>query len=205
MNECSKTIYRRLSNPNFIINYFRGNGLDVGAGSDSLANYIYLFPAIDSIRSWDIADGDAEKLDTIAENSFDFVHSSHCLEHLKNPLTGLFHWFRVTKLNGYIIVTVPDEDLYEQGQFPSTWSQEHLWSFTIYKKKSWSPKSISIINFLSLLDEELDARNVGYTFRIEKIELLNYTFDRNIARTDQTLTSKITESCIEFILQKVAI
>ena len=203
MNECSKSIYRRLSNPNFIINYFRGKGLDVGAGTDPLSNYIYLFPAIDSIRLWDVKDGDAEILETIPDNSYDFIHSSHCLEHLNNPLTGLFNWIRVIKPTGYLIVTVPDEDLYEQGQFPSTWSNEHKWTFTIFKKNSWSSKSISLINFFSLLDEEFRNRNVGYTFQIEKIEILNYTYDRNKVRSDQTLTSLITESCIEFILQKV--
>lgn len=203
MNECSKSIYRRLSNPNFIINYFRGKGLDVGAGTDPLSNYIYLFPAIESIRSWDVKDGDAETLITIPDNTYDFIHSSHCLEHLNNPLTGLFHWLRVTKPGGYLIVTVPDEDLYEQGQFPSTWSNEHKWTFTIFKKNSWSSKSISLINFFSLLDEELGNRNVGYTFQIEKIEVLNYTYDRNKIRSDQTLTSLVTESCIEFLLQKV--
>lgn len=205
MNECSKSIYRRITNPNFLINYFRGRGLDVGSGSDPLSDYIYLFPAISSIRSWDIKDGDAEKLETILDNSFDFVHSSHCLEHLNNPLIGLFNWIRVTKPGGYLIITVPDEDLYEQGQFPSTWSNEHLWSFTVYKKKSWSSKSISIVNFLTSLDEELEIRNVGYTLKIEKIELLNYTFDKDAKRIDQTLTSKVTESCIEFILQKVLV
>lgn len=205
MNECSKTIYRRLSNPNFLINYFRGQGLDVGAGTDPLSNYIYLFPAISSIRSWDVKDGDAEILETVPDNLYDFVHSSHCLEHLNNPLIGLFHWLRVTKPGGYLILTVPDEDLYEQGQFPSTWSNEHKWTFTIFKSKSWSSKSISLINFLILLEEELENQKVGYSFRVEKLELLNYTFDRHIARTDQTLTSLVTESCIELILQKVEI
>ena len=39
---------------------------------------------------------------------------------------------------------VPDEDLYEQGQFPSTYNVDHKWTFTILKTTSWSPCSLNL-------------------------------------------------------------
>ena len=42
---------------------------------------------------------------------------------------------------GHLIVTVPDEDLYEQGHFPSDYNRDHKWTFTIHKPKSWSERS----------------------------------------------------------------
>lgn len=194
MNECSKSIYRRLTNPNFISRYFVGNGIDIGGGSDSLAKYSYLFPLATSIKNFDRVDGDALSMSDYQDSEFDFVHSSHCLEHLSDPLEGLRNWLRVVKPGGYLIVTVPDEDMYEQGVFPSTWSDEHKWTFTIYKSKSWSGFSINLVELLSKLED----------IKLEKIELLNATYNTNILdRTDQTLNSLITESCIEFIIQKV--
>ena len=196
MNELSKSIVRRLSNPNFSTKYFIGDGIDVGGGDDSLAQYSYLFPRVNSIINYDRPEGDAQTLTEIEDNRFDFVHSSHCLEHLVDPLLGILNWLRILKVGGYLIVTVPDEDLYEQGVFPSTFSDEHKWTFTIYKKKSWSTKTHNIIDILT--DPELI---IGIS--IEKIELLDATFDYSKSRQDQTLTSLVTESCIEFIVQKV--
>lgn len=113
MKELSKSIIRRLSNPNFITKYFVGHGLDVGGGNDSLDNYKYLFPNIKSIRNYDRPDGDALTLLDVKDNFFDFLHSSHCLEHLGCPIKGFNSWLRIVKPGGYLVITVPDEDLYE--------------------------------------------------------------------------------------------
>jgi len=55
-----------------------------------------------------------------ADGSFDFLHSSHCLEHVREPATALRNWIRVVRKFGHIVVMVPDEDMYEQGVWPST-------------------------------------------------------------------------------------
>jgi len=47
---------------------------------------------------------------------------------------------------------VPDEDLYEQGVFPSTFK----WTFTIGKAQSWCPKSINLIELLGHFVPEQD-------------------------------------------------
>ena len=137
MKECSKSIMRRLHEPNFTNRYFSGSGLDIGGGSDPLGLYVELFPRLKGVRVWDKDDGDAQSLEGIEEASFDFVHSSHCLEHLEIPMDGIKSWFRAVKEGGYLIVTVPDEDMYEQGHFPSTWNGDHKHTFTIFKTRSW--------------------------------------------------------------------
>ncbi len=158
MKECSKSIPRRLSQPNFSNRYFVGEGLDIGGKPDPLALYREVFSRIASVRTWDIEDGDAQFLAGVPDASYDFVHSSHCLEHLHNPGEGLANWLRVIRPGGHVIVTVPDEDLYEQGRFPSTFNVDHKWTFTIHKPHSWSGKSINVLTLVSRLGPEAPAR-----------------------------------------------
>jgi len=53
-----------------------------------------------------IADG--MDLSAIADASYDFVLSSHSLEHFANPFKALTEWLRVIKTGGSIILAVPD-------------------------------------------------------------------------------------------------
>ena len=142
MQECSKTIIRRMSDPNFMRLYFKGRGIDIGGKPDPLTLYTELFPLMKSVKIWDKEDGDAQEMFSEDDEIYDFVHSSHCLEHLDDPVLALHNWLRILKPNGYLIITVPDEDLYEQGIFPSTFNKDHKWTFTIWKSSSWSKVSI---------------------------------------------------------------
>ena len=170
-----------------------GTGIDIGAGEDNLGNYTYIFPKLIDVFPWDVSNGDAQYLQSVSDNFFDFVHSSHCLEHLHDPYIGLQNWWRVLKPGGYMIVIIPDEDLYEQGVFPSKFNGDHKWTFTIYKEKSWCEKSINLFDIIKSLDR----------YKICKLELLDSTFNYDIKNQDQTMTSCLTESAIEFILQKL--
>lgn len=192
MKECSKSIPRRIKDSNFIRKYFTGNGLDIGGKPDPLSLYRELFPLVKSIQTWDLEDGDGQTLSTVGDNMFDFVHSSHCLEHLVDPTEAIANWLRVVREGGYVIVTVPDEDLYEQGYFPSIFNRDHKWTFTIYKETSWSSKSINLLEILKKLSK---------SSQIIKIEVINELYRYNFPLYDQTLTP-IAESSIEFILQK---
>lgn len=183
---------RRMHEPNFSNRYFVGKGLDIGGGPDPLGLYLELFPRMQGVKIWDKTDGNAETLDTIESCIFDFVHSSHCLEHLDDPSQALQNWFRVLKPDGYLVIMVPDEDMYEQGEFPSTWNGDHKFTFTISKKNSWSPKSINILDLLETLDENHE---------IIKIQKLDASYRYNIPRFDQSLTP-IGECGIEIIIRK---
>jgi SAM-dependent methyltransferase len=51
---------------------------------------------------------EAGQLQNISECTYDFVLSSHCLEHLANPLAALHEWRRITRPSGHLLVIVPD-------------------------------------------------------------------------------------------------
>lgn len=192
MKECSKSLSRRLHDPNFSNRFFVGQGVDIGGKPDPLVLYKELFPRMESCRTWDWEDGDAQFLKSVADNTYDFVHSSHCLEHLHDAQEGLKNWFRVLKPNGYLVVTIPDEDLYEQGVFPSTFNTDHKNTFTVLKRGSWSPRSVNVLELLAALGDEA---------QIIKIELIVGTYRFELPRFDQTMTP-VGECAIEFIVRK---
>ncbi len=192
MHETSKAVQRRLHDSNFITRYFRGNGIDIGAGNDPLDQYQELFPFISTVFVFDRAEGDAEIMAGVENERYDFVHSSHCLEDTDAPAVALQNWFRILKPGGYLIVTVPDEDMYEQGIFPSTFNSDHKWTFTIFKKKSWSRHSINLLSMI---------RGLGDDAELIKIEQLTATYRYNVPRMDQTRTP-VGEAAIEFVVRK---
>jgi hypothetical protein len=85
---------------------------------------------------------------------------------------------------------IPDEDLYEQGIWPSQFNADHKHTFTIYKSKSWSPVSINVLDMLSRSDAS-----------IQSLKLLHVTTRILPQGYDQTLTA-VGESAIEFIIRK---
>jgi len=192
MKECSKSIQRRLADSNFLRRYFTGNGLDIGGKPDPLILYKELFPLMESVKTWDWEDGDAQFLKGVVDCSLDFVHSSHCLEHLVDPADGLRNWLRVVREGRHLIITVPDEDLYEQGVFPSTFNRDHKWTFTIFKTKSWSSRSLNVLDLV---------RGLGPAAEVVKIEQLSATYRFELPRFDQTLTP-VAECGIEIIIRK---
>lgn len=192
MKECSKSIQRRLADSNYVRRYFVGTGVDIGGKPDPLALYVELFPMVTGVKTWDWEDGDAQYMTSVTDESFDFVHSSHCLEHLMDPQVGLTNWFRILRPGGHMVISVPDEDLYEQGQFPSTFNRDHKWTFTVYKPQSWSNRSINVLDLL---------RGLGATAEIVKLEMLSGTYRFTLPRFDQTITP-VGECGIEFVIRK---
>lgn len=192
MKECSKSIARRLSDINFTSKYFAGNGLDIGGKPDPLALYRELFCRMGEVKTWDWEDGDAQIMAGVPDGQYDFVHSSHCLEHLVDPHEGLKSWLRIVRPGGYLVVTVPDEDLYEQGIFPSTFNRDHKWTFTIFKHKSWCDRSINMLDLV---------RDLGEDAELVHLEQLSATYRFDLPRYDQTLTP-IGECGIEFVIRK---
>jgi len=193
--EMSKATMRRYNIGEFHSKYFKGYGIDIGCGPDSLKNHQQFFPLITDIKSWDRPDGDAQYLESIADNVFDFAVSSHCLEHLVDPFISLQNWIRVIKSGGYLIFTIPDEDLYEMCVFPSRFNSDHKHTFTINKKNSWCDKSINIFDLLYDFD----------SIQIIKIELLLDMYDYKMQKQqkDQTLDKLGPECSIEVILRKL--
>jgi SAM-dependent methyltransferase len=191
MDEQSKAAKRRFNDGAFQTRYFVGEGLDVGAGNDGLDRHARFFPLITRVDSWDVGDGDAQYLQ--GAGHYDFLHSSHCLEHMTDPAVALQHWVNVVNRGGHLIITVPDEDMYERGFWPSRFNGDHKWTFTVHKPdgESWSPRSINLLDLLR------EMHNV----RVERIAVIRDFFNEATVG-DQTLQPNV-ESSIEFVLRRV--
>ena len=192
MQEQSKAAKRRFNDGNFHSKYFRGAGIDIGAGNDCLDKVRHAFPGIESVRNWDLMDGDGQELTSVEDNSYDFLHSSHSLEHMVDWKTALDNWIRVVVPGGYLIITVPEENMYEKNQWPSRFNGDHKWSFTV-TTDSKMPKTVNVFDL---------AKFVADRATVEKIEVINQFYDTELpTQTDQTLLPNI-ECCIEIILRK---
>lgn len=53
---------------------------------------------------------EATDLGEIDDASYDYLISSHCIEHLANPLLGLSEWIRVVKPGGILVLVFPHKD-----------------------------------------------------------------------------------------------
>lgn len=191
MQEMSKATKRRFQDPAYHLWYFSGHGLDIGGGDDPLGRWCHAFARMKSCRTWDKGDGDAQELKGVAADSFDFVASSHCLEHLYNPYSSLDRWIEVVKPGGFLVVTVPDCDLYEGGKWPSRYNGDHKWMFTVRNDLDKNPRVINVARMV------LAAADVS----VERIQLIRDFYSTHLAGTDQTLLPNV-ESAIEFVLRK---
>lgn len=164
MNETSKT---RAVWGAFERSVLSGRGIDIGCGPD---------PVTPDVRRFDVADGDANEITRYVHAQFDFVYSSHCLEHMRDPRAALREWWQLVRPGGHLFVIVPDEDLYEQGVFPSRFNGDHKATFTISKARSWSPVSF---NVLELAQELPGGEIVG-------LSLQDHGYDRRLLRHGPT-------------------
>jgi SAM-dependent methyltransferase len=189
----SISMQRRVHDSRFATRYFVGHGLDVGGGQDSLALFMELFPMIRNVVIYDAPQGDAQKLENVDDGSFDFLFSSHCLEHMRDPVESLHNWIRVVRPGGHLVISVPDEDLYEQKVWPSTFNTDHKMTFTLCKKTSWSPVSVNVFNLLAHFCDKVKPISVITT---------DHAYRYGFPRFDHTRTP-LTESAIEFVLKKL--
>jgi len=68
---------------------------------------------------------EATELHGIADSTYDFVLSSHCIEHLANPIKALHEWYRVLKPNGLLVIVFPHNVRTFDHLRPTT-EMEHL-------------------------------------------------------------------------------
>lgn len=156
--------------------------IDIGAGHA---------PISPTAEVWDHSRGDSDCtfMAGVPDKKFDTVYSSHVLEHLDEPETALVHWFRILKPNGHLIVSVPDEDLYEQEVWPPIFNPDHRFSYTGYKSKSWNGEdSKNLIDLITKLE--------GVKLISLRIVDTNYDYSKKLQ--DQPLAEK----SVEVIAQK---
>lgn len=117
-------------------------------------------------------------------SSQDAVHSSHCLEHVDDQVLALKEWFRVVKIGGYLIITVPHQFLYERKMtLPSRWNREHLRFYTPAK-------------LVADIESALDIN----TYRIRSLQDNDAGFDYSVSNAEHA------KGCyeIEIIIEKLA-
>ena len=97
---------------------------------------------------------EATDLTKIADERYDFLLSSHSLEHVANPLKALKEWFRILKPDGKLILILPDK------------------RYSFDKNREYTP-------FHHLIDDYENDRSEDDTTHIE--EILS-TFDEEVAK-----------------------
>lgn len=117
--------------------FCKGSGLDVGAAIWPLEGAIPV----------DLKDGgDAMNL---PEGQFDFVFSSHCLEHLADPVSALEHWKTRLKPGGVLFLNLPHPDM-------EYWRPQHCRKHL----HQWWPKDmaklVEDLGFVNVIHSERD-------------------------------------------------
>ena len=111
--------------------YLRGRGLDVGAGSFKVLPHVISVDNGHHMHTFGIASkpdiiAEADDLGVFADQSMDFVYSSHTLEHVQDYKKTLKEWWRLVKVGGYLVLYLPHRDFYPNiGQPGSNPDHKH--------------------------------------------------------------------------------
>lgn len=184
MRETSKCRQLRHARGDFQ-NYLRGNGIDIGCGSDCLK--------VDSgsVRPWDIADGDAQHMPGVPDAHYDFVYSSHCLEHMRSVEETLANWVRILKPGGWLYLVVPDYCLYEKMVWPSRFNTDHKQTFSFFIKRP----AVGRTNHFHL-DEDLFPLLRHLNMESIRWMLEDKGFNYNFGLVDHTGLDGLAQLCI---------
>ncbi len=130
---------------------------------------------------------EATALTGIADASYDFVLSSHCLEHVANPLSALHEWRRVIRDGGHLLLILPNPRHTFDRRRPTT-SLAHL--HEDYLRQTGEDDLTHLPEILALHDLALDP-NAGSLEQFRARSLLNaqnrclhhHVFDLPLMRT----------------------
>ena len=151
----------------FFEKYCQGNGIDIGWGGDLLAP---------NCVGWDFEDGDAELLEGVPDEAYDFVYSSHNLEHLYDVDRAVVNWWRVLKPGGHMILFLPDRELCEKRRYLPALEPDHKHFFLA--EEDDLPDTIGVVPMIRrlLADAEIiyvktcgDPCVIGVEYSIEAV------------------------------------
>lgn len=128
----------------FALHFCEGNGLDVGAGR-------WPFPGATPI---DLENGgDAMGLPS---GEYDYIVSSHCLEHLANPVAALEHWKTRLRRGGVLCLYLPHPSM---RYWQTTRNKKHL--------HEWRPLQMErIVRDLGFVDIITGRRDLSWSFAV---------------------------------------
>jgi SAM-dependent methyltransferase len=176
-DEASKT--RAVRGREFEQRYLQGRVIDIGCGPDLVVPHAEPF---------DLEQGDAQEIASLRPHgAYDAVCSSHCLEHMRDVPRALGQWWALVRNGGYLVLVVPDEDLYEQGGWPSLFNRDHKATFRMGKAETWSPVSYDVAELVRGLDGaeivSCERQDQGYDYTRRRSGLTS--LDRLLFRVRQ--------------------
>lgn len=94
-----------------LIKYCKGWGVDLGCGGVKIKSDAI---GVDKNSVENVVDivCNIASLSLFAKNRFDYVYSSHALEDLEKTESVLREWLKILKINGYLVLYLPDKDYY---------------------------------------------------------------------------------------------
>lgn len=159
-----------------------GNGLEIGAlhqpapvpagctldycDAISREDAIKLFPELNSsdlVEVKYICDLDKEQLLPFDRNSFDFVIFNHVIEHIANPIKSIEEIFRITRPEGFVVISAPDKRyIFDKNRCVTSF--DHL--FEEYKQAVKEVTEGHYVDFLRGVCPEVFDQNDGELRRI---------------------------------------
>ena len=126
------------------LEYCKGDGIDVGSGANPLKGAM----------PFDLKKGDDAY--NLPDRLFDYIYSSHCLEHLPEPIRALRHWKSRLKEGGTLFLYLPHKDMLR-------WSKENNRSH-LYM---WNPSEMAgIIKDIGFKDVLYSERDMNWSFSV---------------------------------------
>lgn len=135
MNEMTKSHICRVRHNDY--SFLRGHGIDVCCGPDPIK-----LPPPSIVDSWDVQNGDAQYLNGVDDNKYDFLVCSHGIEHMEDPSIALKNWSRVVKEGGFLSITAPLYSAYEKFHDFKFGSPHNAGRFNPDHKTSWDIVSV---------------------------------------------------------------
>ena len=128
------------------LEFCKGEGLDVGAGKWPLPN----------AKPIDLAIGLNAMAFPPPHRQWDFIFSSHCLEHLPDPVKALEYWKTHIKPGGVLFLYLPHPDMrYWRPQF----CRKHLHLF-------WPVDMAELLRDLGFVNVIHSERDLAWSFAV---------------------------------------
>lgn len=181
----------------FFEKFPRGKGIDIGCGPVALNKHVTKVDIKDFPGESNVVICDATTMTEFKDETFDYVYSSHCLEHLDEIETAIWNWYRILKHGGYLIIVVPHRDYYERKlTFPSN-NKSHKFYFLPFISEA--PCTISLYD---LIVNTLENPKIVYLNECCEISLPYRNISLGEIKKLQSETGAQQDFSIETVIQK---
>lgn len=195
--ETSKCTERRLKDRSRWDHIFGSFVIDVGPGDDPL-----VWPEA-QVTPFDKKEGDANKIDEYfnhpLQNMPTCIHGSQVMEHLHHPADFINRCLTILRPGGWIVMTVPDFDLYEKRHFPSKFNPDHKTTWSL-----WRPSRIMVASTLKFPHIHVPTwiKQFNVAQRYATLIDTNYDYLKDDSIDQTWLREDGVECWIEILLQK---